>query len=266
VKIFLATMENLNGFDLMPDNYLKYALVSFFNMNEKHLEKILSKVQYLLVDSGAHSFQHGAKVDFDEFTNKYVDFIKRYTNHPKMVGFFEMDVDNVIGYEKVKELRKKLESVSNKTIPVWHNNRGIDDFYAMCKEYKGRRVAITGFKNNDIYDEQYNLFINAAHSEGCNVHILGMTRIPLIKELNLARNDSVDSSSWRQMGVYGRTTLVNHNKQIQTLLFASGSQITSKQLIRVNFLTYKYLQHIYDDVDNSLYKGGETDDSTITRI
>jgi hypothetical protein len=49
----------------MPDNYIKYGLVSFYYLKGKKAEKkmklILSKCKYLLVDSGAHSFQHGKK-------------------------------------------------------------------------------------------------------------------------------------------------------------------------------------------------------------
>lgn len=254
MMIFLATMENLNTIEAMPNEYLKYGLISFFNLNEKHMEKILSKVKYLLVDSGAHSFQHGAKVDFDEFTDRYVEFIKKYTHHPKIIGFFEMDIDNVTGYEKVKELRKRLDNVSDKIIPVWHNNRGIDDYYDMCRQYSGRRIAVTGFKNNDIYDGQYNLFINAAHKEGCDIHILGMTRVTLIKELNLGINDSVDSSSWRQMGVHGRITAVNYDKKIKIFDFAAGSTLNYKLLAAINFLSYKRLQEVYDDLDNSIYR------------
>ena len=42
-----------------------------------------------------------------------------------------MDVDNIIGYEKVLELRKILLEATDKIIPVWHKNRGIDEFKKM---------------------------------------------------------------------------------------------------------------------------------------
>jgi len=180
----------------IEDDYLEHGLISFFYLKtEENLELVLSKCKTLLVDSGAHSFQHGVKIDFDEYTREYMEFIKKHTDNPKIEGFFEMDIDNVTGYEKVKEYRVLLEAVSDKIIPVWHQDRGIDDFHLMCSERSGRRISITGFSNNDIIDGQYNLFLNTAHNYGCNVHILGMTRFPLIKELNLHKDDSVDSSS-----------------------------------------------------------------------
>ena len=49
-------------------------------------------------------------------------------------------------------------SVSDKIIPVWHRNRGIEDFRRMCEKYSGKIVAITGFKN-DICENQFLMFL-----------------------------------------------------------------------------------------------------------
>jgi hypothetical protein len=101
----------------------------------------------------------------------------------------------------VLELRKILESVSDKIIPVWHKNRGVQDFKDMCKKYAGKVVAITGFKNEDIQDHQYLMFLKYAKKYNCKVHCLGMTRR---KILDVVPFDYVDSSSWKQSGIYGR--------------------------------------------------------------
>ena len=121
-----------------------------------------------------------------------------------------MDVDNIIGYEKVLKLRKILEAVTDKVIPVWHKNRGIQEFKKMCHEYAGRIVAITGFKNEDIKDEQYLMFLKYAKSQGCKVHCLGMTRK---KILDTVPFDFVDSSSWKQQAIYGRVGKRKVDKQ-----------------------------------------------------
>lgn len=241
---------------LEQDNYLKYGLVSYFYLkNQEELDFILTKVQKVLIDSGAHSFQHGKKVDFDDYTNKYKDFIKRNTNNPNILGFFEMDVDNVIGYDKVLEYRKQLEEVSDKIIPVWHNNRGVEDFVNMCKQYAGKRIAITGFANNDITDAQYNLFINTAHKYNCYVHILGMTRFELIQKLNLGRYDSVDSSSWKQTGIFGGCNIVKNKYNWYKVSCLEGIRnINYKDLFCINFETARRIQENYLEVDNSVIK------------
>lgn len=112
-----------------------------------------------------------------------------------------MDVDNIIGYEKVLGLRKILEAASDKIIPVWHKNRGIDDFKAMCEKYAGKIIAITGFKNEDIKDEQYLMFLKYAKKFNCKVHCLGMTRKKVLDKVPF---DFVDSSSWKQHALFGK--------------------------------------------------------------
>lgn len=255
MRICLAATEmSENLLKLRPDNDLNYGLASYYYLrDDKHLNLILSKIkESLLIDSGAHSFQHGKKVDFIKYTKEYAEFIKRNTNNPKIEGFFEMDIDNVVGYEKVLEYRKILENVSDKIIPVWHNNRGIDDFVDMCKKYTGKKIAITGFANNDIKDSQYNLFINTAHKYGCKIHILGLTRYELIKDLNLGLDDSVDSSSWRQTAIFGGVNLPLNNKTIYKLSALEGMKIKFDKYLILNYFTAKIIQEMYEKEDYSI--------------
>ena len=173
----------------------------FYIKNKKELaELIRNNSKEILIDSGAHSFQKGKKVDWVEYTKEYAQFIKWF-DKPNVIGYFEMDVDNIIGYDKVLELRKILESVSNKIIPVWHKNRGIEEFKKMCWNYSGKVIAITGFKNEDIKDEQYLMFLKYAKKYNCKVHCLGMTRKKVLDKVPF---DYVDSSSWKQSGIFGR--------------------------------------------------------------
>ena len=206
MKVFLS------GFDTSVDNVLRtvetsntqipFALASFYHIQKsgyKNFKTTLEHCDEMLIDSGAHSFQKGKKVPWEEYTDKYAQFIKEH-DCDKILGYFEMDVDNQIGYERVLQLRKKLLAVTDKIIPVWHKNRGIDEFKKMCHETKGNIVAVTGFKNEDIIDKQYGAFVKYAWSCGKKIHCLGMTRT---KVLNKIPFDYVDSSSWKQKAVYG---------------------------------------------------------------
>ena len=210
MKIFLSAIETGSRQDdgrpsvtYFVENgiKMKWNLMSYFYIRGKDdlAEYVKRNSDEVLIDSGAHSFQKGKKVDWVEYTKEYAEFIKRFDS-PKVVGYFEMDVDNIIGYDKVLELRKILETVSNKIIPVWHKNRGIEEFKKMCRDYAGRVIAITGFKNEDIKDEQYLMFLKYAKSHGCKVHCLGMTRKKILDKVPF---DYVDSSSWKQNGLYG---------------------------------------------------------------
>lgn len=216
MKVFLSALENApssaadkrNGWNniaeyiVMKDIKMKWNLLSYYYISNKidFANYVKQNSELILIDSGAHSFQKGKKVDWVEYTKKYAEFIKAFDDD-KVLGYFEMDVDNVIGYEKVLELRKILEAVSDKIIPVWHKNRGIDEFKKMCQQYAGKIVAVTGFKNEDIQDHQYLMFLKYAHKYGCKVHCLGMTRKKILDKVPF---DYTDSSSWSQSGIYGK--------------------------------------------------------------
>lgn len=125
MKIFLSALEvkrgkkSLSRILVEQGIQMKYNLMSYYylrkNLNDAYFIKENS--QLVIIDSGAHSFQKGTKVDWVEYTKQYAEFIKEF-DEDKVIGYFEMDVDNILGYEKVLELRKILESVSDKIIPV----------------------------------------------------------------------------------------------------------------------------------------------------
>lgn len=200
MKIFLSALES-HGVNICNNlGKLKWNLMSYYYLKQPVFAKVLAHSELMLIDSGAHSFQKGKKVDWVEYTKRYAEWI-RANDCPKILGYFEMDVDNAIGYDKVLQLRSILEQVSDKIIPVWHKNRGVDEYKRMCQQYAGKIVAITGFRNEDIKDEQYIMFLKYAKKHGCKVHCLGMTRKEILDKVPF---DYVDSSSWCQRGAYAR--------------------------------------------------------------
>lgn len=207
MKIFLSSMEDKKRTEYILRNIKKmnYNLMSFFYLRKdlENAKKVRDNSKEVLIDSGAHSFQKGTKVDWNLYTEEYANFIKNF-DRPNVIGYFEMDVDNIIGYDKVLELRQELEKVSNKIIPVWHKNRGIEEYKKMCKDYKGRVIAITGFKNEDIKDEQYLMFLKYAKKYDCRVHCLGMTRRKVLDKVPF---DYADSSTWLQQVRFGNTLI-----------------------------------------------------------
>lgn len=213
MKIFLSALENqrdakCNGgkqiAQLLIDKNVKmlWNLMSYYYARKVPDLAVLIRdnSENIMIDSGAHSFQKGTKVDWVKYTYEYAEFIQKF-DRPNVIGYFEMDVDNIIGYEKVLQLRAILENVSGKIIPVWHKNRGIEDFKQMCEKYSGKVVAITGWRNEDIKDDQYKMFVKYAHDHNCRIHCLGMTRRPVLEKVPF---DYTDSSSWVQDTLYGR--------------------------------------------------------------
>lgn len=240
MKIFLSALEaSPDGQKTIDNAKLMFNLMSFYFIRGKGRERafqIRDKSELVLIDSGAHSFQKGTKVDWVEYTKQYAQFIREFDNE-KVLGYFEMDVDNIIGYDKVLELRRILEQASDKIIPVWHKNRGIADFKQMCQQHAGKIIAITGFKNEDIKDNQYLMFLKYAHQFGCKVHCLGMTRKKVLDKVPF---DYVDSSSWKQQAIFGRCNGKQVSKSFsktnrEDVMFASYLEGVKMQKYYLNY-------------------------------
>lgn len=157
--------------------------------------KLLKYYPFYMLDSGAFSFMQGTrqytKADFMTYVDKYI----AYVNENNIEHFFEMDVDVLLGYEKVLELRKYINSeTGKKCIPVWHRSRGKYEFERMCEEYD--YVAIGGLALKTISRREYHVLpklIAEAHRRKAKIHGLGFTNM---KWLPRCHFDSVDSTAW----------------------------------------------------------------------
>jgi hypothetical protein len=180
-------------------------LESFYYADES-TEWLIPRVKNFLLDSGAFTFIAGKKkkVDWNEYLTRYIDFINR--NDVKL--FFELDIDSIVGYENVLNLRERLErETGKKPIPVWHKSRGKEEFLRMCDQYD--YVAIGGIVTKEIKTEEYRFlrwFVEEAHKRGTKIHGLGFTNA---KGLRAYKFDSVDSSSWVYGNKYGMVQLFN---------------------------------------------------------
>lgn len=241
MKIFLSALRKpfAEYFVSQGLTHFKWNLMSYYGLKRDEADYIKAHSDEVMIDSGAHSFQFGKKVDWLEYTKEYAKFIESYDDK-KVVGFFEMDVDNIIGYKKVLELRKILERVSDKIIPVWHINRGINEYRRMCEQYAGRVISITGFKNKDIKDDQYIQFLKYAWKHNCKVHCLGMTRKEV---LNKVPFDYVDSSSWLQEVVYGN--IYNPKTGKKQKVSREQSRVNREQCYLLNYKAGMKMQEDY---------------------
>lgn len=175
-----------------------YILESFFYADED-TESLIPYFGDFLLDSGAFTFfTLGKKIDWNDYLERYAAFIKKN----KVKKFFELDIDKVVGYELVKQFRRRLERDTGiQPIPVWHKSRGKEEFLRMCDEYK--HVSIGGIVSKEITPDEYRFFpwfIDQAHKRGCTIHGLGFTNL---KGLERYHFDSVDSTSWTTGNRFG---------------------------------------------------------------
>lgn len=212
MKVFLAESGGLWGSYIKDEKCFEgaYILRSFYYMNE-FVKSIIPKCKMFLLDSGAYTFMANQKglIDWQKYVKEYARFI----NENKIQYFFELDIDSIVGYEKVKEYRKLLEKeTGKKCIPVWHKSRGKDEFLKMCDEYD--YVAIGGIVTKEITKDQYPFFtwfLNEAHKRGCKVHGLGFTSL---KDLTKYKFDTVDSTAWTTGNRFGGKVYFFNGKTI----------------------------------------------------
>ena len=186
-------------------------LESFYYINDWQLPYI-KKAKFFLLDSGAFTFMNNFKgeINWKEYIDRYADFIIK--NDIKY--FFELDIDSIVGYDKVKELTKYLENkVGRKCIPVWHKSRGLEEWKKLTEEYD--YVAIGGIVTKEIKSQEYRYFkpmLEIAKKNNCKVHGLGFTNL---KSLSKYPFYSVDSTSWKSGNRFGTLYLFKENKLIQ---------------------------------------------------
>ena len=183
-----------------------YLLSSFWEHKTGNFGDYLTQEKHIL-DSGAFSAINDKtgkykNFDWDAYVKKYIAFIKQ-TNQKL---FFELDIDCVVGLNKVEYYRKQIEdAIGLPPIVCWHANRGADYWIKSCEDYPyvalGTTTASNAGKKIRANPEVLNWFINHAHKNKAKIHGLGFTSAPMLKKLKF---DSVDSTTWNVGGKFGK--------------------------------------------------------------
>jgi hypothetical protein len=204
-------------------------LQSFYYCNDFTESMILPQCKSFMLDSGAFTFfSSGGNVNWNEYIKRYAQFIKR--NNIDL--YFELDIDKLIGYERVLYYRSKLEDLTGKPcIPVWHKSRGQEEFIKMCETYN--YVAIGGIVSKEITQKEYKYFpyfIKTAHEHGAKIHGLGFTNL---KGLTKYHFDSVDSTAWVSGNRFGSIYKFN-GKTMQKFDKKQGQRLSNAKAVALH--------------------------------
>tara|TARA_R110000824_G_scaffold9123_1_gene41095 strand:- start:761 stop:1501 length:741 start_codon:yes stop_codon:yes gene_type:complete len=192
MKIYLAGTQGDKA-NLTSTNKDLYLLESFYYLKDKHMD--LYKNHNFLLDSGAFTFFSGKKIDWDNYVTRYINFINKHG----IDLFFELDIDKIIGIDKVEKIRKRIEEETEKqSIPVWRPSRGIKYWYNMIKEYSYVAISASGKYDSAWTRKKDNIpvlkkMLKLAKENNCKVHGLGFTSLKLLSIISFY---SVDSTSW----------------------------------------------------------------------
>lgn len=227
-----------------------FCLESFYSFQDWQIP-LIKQCDFFLLDSGAFSFMNTFKgrdkvnyKEFKEYLDRYIEFINKYN----VKYFFELDLDVIVEYDFVLELREKLENeTGKKSIPVFHINRRIDGWKDMCKNYNF--VAIAGSGKNDTgwmkNTTVIKKLIKIADRNNCKVHGLGYTR----KNVEKLGFYSVDSTSW--IGVkYGKIYRYRGCGNMETLGFKNRRLKNYHLAVENNLQQWiRYQRYLYQGKD-----------------
>lgn len=217
MKLFLSGLET---FSYLKDSKIEiplFILGSFFYLKKSKLDFLNKYIEFknkcndFILDSGAFSLLNSSKNldtflnNLDRYIQEYINFINKYD----IKHFIELDIDSLVGYERVKEIRKRIEKETNKKcIPAWHLSRGLEEWKNLTKEYD--YVAIGGIVTKEIKKRDYKKILpqllKIARQNNCKVHGLGFTGNNL-KEYDFY---SVDSSSWSWIRRHKKLSIFNY--------------------------------------------------------
>lgn len=201
MRIFLAGVESAVGWAIKQDNLNGVSILQSFYYTNDRIASLIPSLGDFLLDSGAYTFIagcHGKEIIWEEYADRYADFVNRH----HIEKFFELDIDSIVGYQRVKELRNRIEKATGKqSIPVWHKSRGWEVYIRECQEYP--YVSLGGIAIKELSKKDYSAFpaiIAEAHKWGAKIHGLGFTQLALLPRYHF---DSVDSTSWNTGNRFG---------------------------------------------------------------
>lgn len=235
MRIFLAGTASQE--QIVKENCPKYILESFYYIKDWQ-KKLIHETDDFLLDSGAFTFIQKAngQINWYNYIENYAEYIKQN----KVKNFFELDIDSVVGYQKVIEFRSLLERLTGeRCIPVWHKNRGVDEYKRHCQEYP--YVGIGGYVIKELNNRDYAAFpsmIKYAHERKTKVHCLGFTATCKFSKYHF---DSVDSTTWIIGAKFGNICILKNNI-IQQVHYSNKRCSNVAELMRYNLSVWVKFQ------------------------
>jgi hypothetical protein len=217
MKLFLVVSPIKKYMTTIRNSDVKNILISYFYWKDVKPPELLdffkemqSKGVTIFLDSGAFTFINQQRKNkqlvakdklteyFFQFTNDYIGFIKQYYNY--IAGYAEMDVDTVIGFQKVLALRNLFpQEILPKLIPVYHpETRTMEDWKHDCNNYP---FVALGSKTGSTEMSYYKTMTKYPYQNGNKVHGFALVNQTILKKYPFY---SADSSSWMSCSRYGQ--------------------------------------------------------------
>jgi len=187
----------------------------------KGLTRVKGNGEMLMIDSGVavlnnryfvtDILRRRGKYAFDqheleELVSKYCVLLKAGAQAGIIDCAVEMDVDHFVGYEKVKEYRRRFEDTGARIIPVWRPTIGKEAYLELIEEYDW--IALSeGFAGVSINSQRTVEFLRKMVEDGVKrgkkYHFFAGLRRSLLFGCPLY---SADSTTWSAFTRWALTT------------------------------------------------------------
>ena len=216
LAIFYSGVEYESYLDILYDLGIRNFLMSYEYLKGKGHGQIRKYSDIsLFIDSGAFTYMSDPKYEnytieqWEKQIQQYLKWAERNKDH--IFAIADLDLQYIVGYEKVYEWRKKyFEPFMLRTgIPVcfMYHEEGLEQWEYMCKRYPyvGMSLRVDGVLDENLFRdmfrtaEKYNTLVQGMASTQTQL----LTRLPFY---------TVDSTTWNVGLKYGEISVWNETK------------------------------------------------------
>lgn len=270
-RLFLSGCEPLQNFQIAT-SVTKNVLLSYWYIKRRGKEIIEERFSDLkdnsmLLDSGAHTFLEDVTykdkpIEFwENYIEGYLKFVRKHRD--KIFACVEMDIDSIVGTEKVNEWREKyfhkLEEEGIQVIYVYHLEKGLAEWERMCQKY-----PYLGFSFREIEDEEvFKDLFDIAIKYKAKIHGFATNGTKALKTYPFY---TVDASTWISGAQFGelnffedgkvkRLTKEKWKKDYRGKLMAIGAKWdlaeieAPYELMRLSAISYEKFQSYVRDLN-----------------
>lgn len=164
--------------------------------------------QSIFLDSGAYTLNREGseytKEQAHDLAIHYYAFILKNIDRVSLVSEFDA---KILGQQYIEDARKSfyVELPTDKFMPIWHAEYGLEDLESLCSTY-----SIVGIPTTEIGDKSLvPILNNYVRKYGVRLHGVAITGQKLIREIKW---DSVASMSWLSPTRFGDTIIWTGNE------------------------------------------------------
>jgi len=262
MKVYFAGMESIYSsykVDLLPTDNIFCTF--FYNKKTdsflKQVNKLKGHLGTITIDSGAHTFfgytgestmaHHNNKDKSkmpcpDKYFSRYFDWIKE--NYEKIDYYVELDIQSIVGMEKVRSWRAMLKSagVFDKCILVAHSVDTWEDFITLCNESESKYIGFEGLRAKKIL-MPYTKMLKYCYENQIRVHGFALTDAAIASAFPFS---TVDSTTWTAPVRFG------------SIIVLDGGKLKQVAPTKANYLKYR--------IDTSMFKTERSKEASTLKL